>query len=238
MLMKLLLLPGMDGTGELFSDLRDALSGGFSSIVIKYPPNKKLSFYELAKLVQKHFPTDEEFIIVAESFSVPVAIMCAVESPINLKALVLSAGFIVNSIKGLNRYIVWILIPIFLRLPLPKSLLKIWLIGGNANSILSSKVKTIVSSVQKSVLIDRLKSILKCDVRKEIGEIKIPILYIRAKNDRLIDKSCYEKIKAANSNVELLELDGPHFILQKEPTKSAKIIMKFIDDVYAINDIR
>ena len=85
--------------------------------------------------------------------------------------------------------------------------------------------------MQKSVLIDRVNSVFNCNVVKEIGGIKIPILYIRAKNDRLISKSCYDEIKTANSNVKLLELDGPHFILQKEPIKSAKAILKFIKNV-------
>ena len=229
--MKLLLLPGMDGTGELFSDLCEAFSDENIPIVIKYPSNKNLSFYELAELVQECFPIEERFAIIAESFSVPVAVICASKSPINLKALVLCAGFITSPVRGLNRYIGWILAPILFRLSLPKIVLKIWLVGENANSTLSSKVKTIVSSMQKNIFIGRLKSIFRCDVREEIGNIKIPILYIRAKNDRLVSKSCYDEIKTANSNVELLELDGPHLIFQNEPKKSAKIIMEFIKNV-------
>ena len=83
--MKLLLLPGMDGTGELFSDLRDTLAGESEPVVIRYPSNKELSFYELAELVQKCFPVEEPFVIIAESFSVPVAVICAAKKPANLK---------------------------------------------------------------------------------------------------------------------------------------------------------
>jgi len=229
--MKLLLLPGMDGTGELFSDLLDALPGGFTPVVIKYHSNRNLSLYELAELVQDYFPIKERFVIIAESFSVPVAVICAAKNPANLETLVLCAGFVTSPIKGLNRYIGWILAPVLLRLPLPEIMLKIWLVGRNATSGLSSKVKAIISSIRKDVLIGRLKSILKCDVREYLGKIEMPILYIRAKNDRLINKSCYEEIKSANSKVKLLELDGPHLILQREPEKSAKIIMEFIKNI-------
>ena len=227
--MKLLLLPGMDGTGELFFDLRNALSCRYVSIVIKFPLNKKLSYYELMKITQEQFPMEEEFVIIAESFSVPIAVMCAAKKPTNLKALVLCSGFVANPIKGWRCHIGRILAPIFLRFPLPEIVIRIWLTGGNANSILSSKVKMIISSVQKNVLVDRLKSILKCDVREEIRKIEIPILYIRAKNDRLINKACYEEIKTANSNVELLELDGSHLILQNESKISAKRIIEFTE---------
>ena len=99
--MKLLLLPGMDGTGELFSDLRDTLAGESEPVVIRYPSNKELSFYELAELVQKCFPVEEPFVIIAESFSVPVAVICAAKKPANLKALVLCAGFVTSPIKCL-----------------------------------------------------------------------------------------------------------------------------------------
>ena len=229
--MKLFLLPGMDGTGKLFSGLLDTLAKESATVVISYPTNKKLSFYELAELVQDCFPTDEEFIIIAESFSVPIAIICAAKNSANLKALVLCAGFATSPIKGLNRYIGWLLAHVFLRLSLPKMLFKIWLIGKNADSILLSKAKNIISSMQKSVLINRVVSVFNCNVMKELGRIKIPILYIRAKNDHLISKSCYDEIKTANSNVKLLEIDGPHFILQSEPIKSAKGIMEFIRNV-------
>ena len=229
--MKLILLPGMDGTGELFSDLRDALTDEVTPVIIRYPSNKNLSFYDLAELVQEYFPVDEKFMIIAESFSVPIAIICAAKNPVNLTALVLCAGFAASPIKGLSRYIGRISATVLFRLPLPNIMLKIWLTGGNTNSGLLSKVKNIVLSIQKSVLIDRLKLVFNCDVREEIGKIKIPILYIRAKNDRLISKSCYDEIKTANSNVELSELDGPHLILQKEPMKSAKIILKFIENI-------
>ena len=228
--MKILLLPGMDGTGQLMSDIRDALAGKYAPIVIRYPSNIKLSFYELAELVQGHFPINEKFIIVAESFSVPIAIICAAKNPENIKSLVLCAGFATSPIKGLRRYIGRLLAPVSLRLSLPGVILKIWLVGKNADSSLVSRVKNIVSSMQKTVLIDRVNSVFNCDVREEIGKIEIPILYIRAKNDRLIGKSCYDEIKTANSNVELSEIEGPHFILQKEPVESAKIILRFIEN--------
>ena len=229
--MRLVLLPGMDGTGELFSDLRVVFPKESAPVVIRYPSNKKLSFYDLAELVQKCFPIDEKFILIAESFSAPIALICAAKNPANLKALVLCAGFATSPIKGASRYIVMLLAPVVLKFSLSKKMIKIGLIGNNTDSILLSKVKKVVSSIEKCVLIDRVKSVLNCDVRKEIGEIEIPILYIRAKDDRLISKSCYEEIKLANSNVELSELDGPHLILQKEPIKSAKIILKFMETV-------
>ena len=229
--MKLILLPGMDGTGELFSDLCHTLARESTPVIVRYPSDKKLSFYDLAELVQGDFPIDEKFVIIAESFSVPVAIICAAKNLVNLKALVLCAGFATSPIKGASRYIGYLLAPILLRLPLPGVMYKIWLIGRNTDSMLLSKVKNIVSSMRKNILIDRVNSVFNCDVIEEIGKIKIPILYIRAKNDRLISKSCYNEIKNASSNVELVEINGPHFILQKEPIKSAKIIMKFIENV-------
>ena len=229
--MKLVLLPGMDGTGELFSDLQNRLSTESNPVVIKYPSNEKLSFYELAELVHNCFPIDEKFVLIAESFSVPIALICAAKNPANLKALVLCAGFATSPIKGASRYIGRLLAPIVLKLSLSKMVIKIWFIGKNTDAGLLSKIKNVVSSMKKNVLIDRVKSVLNCDVMKEIGEIKIPILYIRAKDDRLVSKSCYEEIQLANSNVELLELDGPHLILQKEPIKSAKIILKFMETI-------
>ena len=55
-----------------------------------------LSYAELVELVQRRLQDEKEYVLVAESFSGPVAIEIAATLPANLKALVLCATFISN----------------------------------------------------------------------------------------------------------------------------------------------
>ena len=75
--MKLVLLPGLDGTGLLFDPLLRILPSHFSSIVISYPPDEPLGYAELVPYVKSRIPANEDFVIVAESFSGPLAVEIA-----------------------------------------------------------------------------------------------------------------------------------------------------------------
>ena len=54
MIDRLVLLPGMDGTGDLFAGLASALPSSFQPIVVAYPKDKPLS--SSALLVTVHWP--------------------------------------------------------------------------------------------------------------------------------------------------------------------------------------
>lgn len=47
--MKVVLLPGLDGTGVLFKPLIDVLSSEINVQIISYPPDEKLGDYILDK---------------------------------------------------------------------------------------------------------------------------------------------------------------------------------------------
>jgi pimeloyl-[acyl-carrier protein] methyl ester esterase len=69
----LLLLPGMDGTGGLFSDFIAALPHDLQTILLRYPTDHFLSYSELQNLVREKSP-NSPFVLLAESFSTPLAI--------------------------------------------------------------------------------------------------------------------------------------------------------------------
>ena len=74
MIKRLVLLPGMDGTGDLFADFVSALPDGFETGIVRYPTEIFLSYSELMPLVQSLAPASEPFVLVAESFSTPLAL--------------------------------------------------------------------------------------------------------------------------------------------------------------------
>ena len=71
--MKLILLPGMDGTGILFQPFLDIFPEEIETQIITFPCNEKLSYQELISYVCDKLPKDNDFVILAESFSGPIA---------------------------------------------------------------------------------------------------------------------------------------------------------------------
>ena len=85
---KLILLPGMDGTGELFADFVKALPN-LEIEVMRYPTDRHLSYEQLVPIVRSGISASEPFVFVAESFSTPLAIKLAADNPSNLKGVVI-----------------------------------------------------------------------------------------------------------------------------------------------------
>src|ERR1700730_1178460 len=94
MLKRIVLLQGLDGTGQLFSAFVAALPKTITATVVTYPPNRLLSYAELLPLVKRAIPEFEPFVLLAESFSTPLAVDFAASNPSNLAALVICAGFV------------------------------------------------------------------------------------------------------------------------------------------------
>ena len=63
----LLLLPGMDGTGELFADFVKLLPSWIEPHVVSYPRDQRLSYDQLLPILESALPSNESFVMLAES---------------------------------------------------------------------------------------------------------------------------------------------------------------------------
>ncbi len=226
-MLKLVLLPGMDGTGELFSEFVAALPSSIEATIVRYPTEEALSYQDLEGMVRAACPASEPFILVAESFSTPLAIQCAATHPANLAGIVLCAGFAASPVRGWRRLFGSLLAPLFLRVPLPNFAAKLWLVGPDAQASLLTAVRGAISSVQPRVLVARLRAALKCDVRADLGQIDVPILYLQANGDRLIDASCLEEIRRIKPQIKIVSIDGPHLLFQRQHQIAAEAVVEF-----------
>src|SRR5580692_9853251 len=95
----------MDGTGNLFDGFIEALPREFETKTVRFPPDAIHSYGELFQIVQSAIPESDPFVLLAESFSTPLAIQCAAANPPNLKALVICAGFARSPARGPLRFV-------------------------------------------------------------------------------------------------------------------------------------
>jgi pimeloyl-[acyl-carrier protein] methyl ester esterase len=227
--LKLVLLPGMDGTGELFAGLVEALPDWIHPEVVAYPRREHLSVADLLLTVRSALPESEPFAILAESFSTSIAIRLAAEAPPNLKALIVCAGFIESPIRTPLRFFLSLLAPILLRFPLPAFAIKALLVGKDASIGLIQSTRATISSVSPAVLLGRLREILMCDEAARLAMVAAPILYIRANQDALVGPECLDAIRRVKPSVTVAQIDGPHFILQRKPTAVVEALTAFLE---------
>jgi pimeloyl-ACP methyl ester carboxylesterase len=226
-MLKLVLLPGMDGTGKLFSEFVALLPSSCEAVIVRYPTQEPLLYQDLEGIVRAACPVTEPFLIVAESFSTPLGIKFAAKQPANLVGIVLCAGFAASPVRGWRRLVGLLLAPLLLRVPLPNFAAKFWLVGPNAPASLLMAVRSAISSVRPRVLAARLRAVLECDVLAELSQIDIPILYIQANGDRLVGALCLEAIQRINPKLKVASIDGPHLVLQRQPRIASEAVVEF-----------
>ncbi len=88
----LVLLPGLDGTGELFAPLLAALLRQLPVTVLRYPDDPHLDIEQLADGVVAQLP-DAPLTLLAESFSGLVAAELLRRGEPRLRGLILTASF-------------------------------------------------------------------------------------------------------------------------------------------------
>jgi hypothetical protein len=67
----MVLLSGLDGTGDLFVDFIAALPESWTATTVTFPTDRFLTYTDLRPLVGAAVPQSERFVLVAESYSAP-----------------------------------------------------------------------------------------------------------------------------------------------------------------------
>lgn len=220
--MKILIFPGLDGTGTLLSEVIDLLEAKHEVTAVRYAPNL-FRYQDLKPKVEMVLPADD-YIIVAESFSGPLAAMIASKNPKGLRGVVFVATFAKTPIK----------LPAFLTYlvdiaPTKSRLLTRWaqpfLMGKWATPEFTNGFQQVMFAVPASTMAGRLREILKVDVVKQLNGMEVPTIYLAARNDRLIPSRMASDFDRSPHIV--FEIEGPHFLLQANATESSKHILDF-----------
>lgn len=222
----LMLLPGLDGTGKLFSEILKALDGHVATQVVGYPKDVPLGYDELETLVRDALPADRPFVLLGESFSGPIAIRIAARPPANLVGLILCVTFAKNPYpwgawaRPLVKHFPLKLLPRWVRAPL------MW--GSPDPNRAPRQAERAMAGVTALVIKRRVAALLAVDETAALRSVAIPVLVLRAAQDRVISKAATLRILRECKHAQLAEIDGPHLLLQTRPAECAAAIQRFL----------
>lgn len=224
--MRLALLPGLDGTGILFDPLVRCLPDGPPPLIVRYPSKCALALSDYVDFVGDALSTDDQWLVLAESFSGPIALRLLAERPdLKIGGVVFAASFL-SSPRPL-------LLTLLRRLPLrailglrpPTWLIKALCLGPGADGTTIGLLRDAISAAGPDTLATRLRLLANLPTPRPTRSL--PCLYIRPTADRLVPTSSMREIARLIGGMQTCELDGPHFILQAEPNRCARIIKAF-----------
>jgi pimeloyl-[acyl-carrier protein] methyl ester esterase len=227
--MTFVLLPGLDGTGNLFAPLIPELPRNLNVITAAYPSERFLPYPELVSWLGELVPRDDPFAILGESYGSTLAVKFAATHPPNLTGVILCAGFISNPVRRWGPLPKLLARPLFFRFRPPDFLREYFVAGFRAPEGLKLALRDTMRSVNAEVFAKRARAVINCDARQEIREVRVPLLYLQATQDRLVGRECLDEIKRLHPETISISIRAPHLLLQREPRAAAQAITHFLD---------
>jgi len=226
---KLVVLPGLDGTDVFFRPFLAALPAAIRPVVIDYPSEGSNQYADLLEIVRRAVAEIPPFYVLASSFSGPLAIMLARADPEKVRGLILSASFLrlpqpplagfrfaaVSPVVGMIRTL--------RRLP-------IWTLRRRADPLRRAKAET-WSRVSSRVLAARTRAILDVDVREALQSCPQPLLCVAYADDRVVSRENADEILQYHRAAELVILPGGHLAMHSDPAGLATEVVRFIRSV-------
>lgn len=221
----LVLLPGMDGTGELFPPFTSALPSWIKPLVVRYPGSRALNYAEHLEIVMNSLPVKAPYVILGESFSGPLALMAAARRPDGLKGVILSATFTSWPMVW-PRWLAKILIaagvfrlkstPLFERI-----------VMGGADPELLLLFRKAMAAVAPDVLDARGLAVMEVDCLNELRDCPVPVLALVSNHDRIVSSRCSRMMQAIRPDLETEHFEAAHLILQLATCQAVATVSRF-----------
>ncbi|MCM2569236.1 alpha/beta fold hydrolase [Janthinobacterium kumbetense] len=228
----LVLLPGMDGTARLFDRFDAALraQAAIDTLAIAYPA-APLDYAALEAFVRERLPQDRPFVVLAESFSGPLGAALRADPPPGMRALILCCSFVRNPRPMLAplRHLLG-LVPFG---AMPGFALRHALLAPCATPQLQAELAAALAQVPPSVLRQRLRTVLESDASHSFARGSLPVLYLRARHDRLVPPANALQILRQAPGAQLADIAAPHMLLQAAPEAAAVAVAAFVNGLSA-----
>jgi pimeloyl-[acyl-carrier protein] methyl ester esterase len=220
---RIVVLPGMHGTTDLLEDFATEAPSDVR-VELQALPTEELDYPALAAHFRTTLRLGPETVLLAESFSGPLAIMLAEE--VGVAVLILCNTFAKAPYPSALRVLP---LSLLARFRPPPTLVRYFAVGSDASAELVGRVRATVASVPSRVLAFRTRCALSVDVTSELARCAMPILYLRGTRDRLVrDNSVDEIVAAASGAVSIARIPGPHLVLTTAPREAWRAIGEFL----------
>ncbi len=228
----LVLLLGMDCTATLFEPFVAQVGRRARCHPVAYPTDRVMDYDALEAFVRRALPGEGPFLVVAESFSGPIAIRLAADPPPGMIGVMLVATFASPPVL-LPAWLARALRPLLAAGHAPRSALVRRLLGADAPPALADALVDAVHAVAPPVMAERQIAVLTVDARPLLAKIQLPMGYLQASRDKAVRARCGREIQRNKPDLWLEVVPGPHLLLQREPQACLEAIERWWADVSA-----
>jgi pimeloyl-ACP methyl ester carboxylesterase len=217
-------MPGLDGTGKLFAPIIPLLEPHFELIMVTYPDLD--SFTEYVDCVQNQLPATPGFSLLAESFSGPVALALMAQQPGQIGPSILCATFARSPLAALTRMANYVPDQMFSIGALNEFCLDVLETNDDDQSETQPLPLNVTEQLDGALLKHRIAVLSRIDVSALLPGIEVPVLYLHARRDRIVAESDAQMIQEYLPDVDRVDIDAPHLLLQTRPQQCAELILQ------------
>lgn len=218
--MKILLLPGLDGTGLLFDKLLEAFPKGFDISVVSLDKLPGSTYIEQASELERVY-SGEDLFLIAESYSGRIAYeLCGI-----IGSRVLGIAFLASFVSRpsfISRFASYLPLAMLKSTFFTRWLIKLLGFNGGGDKDLVDSVFRALQQSERLKLKIRLTNIAKLTNPERSCEC--PAIYIKPTKDYLVSKRAVHELASVFVNVKFVNVMGGHFIAQSYPQDCAQII--------------
>ena len=232
-LKNLVVLPGLDGTGELLSSFLAEAEGKFETHMVRFPKHKPFVYQQLFPCIREALPWGKPYSLLADSFSGHLALLFAEEQPQNLESIILCSSFFNNPASQTT----WwnkVVGKDPCKPPFTKEFLKTFMFGEDCPDGLLDKAKEVFDSVPPEILEFRWNLAMKTETRRQLASSKKPILFMAGNQDSLLHEKHLADLALMQPNMEVLRLEAPHALLQRNPREAVAYVDAFVSQKLAM----
>jgi pimeloyl-[acyl-carrier protein] methyl ester esterase len=219
----------MDGSAALFDPLVERAPAGVRPRPISFPPGERNSYEELLPEVRAALPADGSFYLLGWSFSGPLALMAAAERPAGLRGVILASSFLRRPLP-LPRWMSHLARPLLFKLA-PLRFQFGALLGKQRAPHLRQRLAEAHRRAGAVALACRARAALTVDVRPLLRSCPVPVLYLRATEDRVISRRQVDEARTLLPSLQVADIPGPHLALVTSPDQSWAAITRFMDEL-------
>lgn len=225
--MRLLLLPGLNGSSQLFAPLLPWLQG-LQPVPLELPQHGPQDSDSLVSALLPRLGASP-FVLLGESFSGHLAYRLALRQPPGLRGVIFAAAFLCrpHPLLALNRYL-----PLPRRLLSHDRLLQLFCVGRNASPALLELLREEIRQLPAALLRARLNSLAR--LQEPAQPLGLPALHLWPQQDRLVSHHAAASLNRHCSNLRQIALEGPHFVLQSRAQACAQAISEFVAELDAL----
>lgn len=220
--MKIILLPGVDGSGILFEPFVKIFKPEAPVEVMPLTDDSDQSILHQVSIIEDAVG-DEEIILIVESYSGLLAYELARRNKIRIKQIFFFGCFLQppSLIGKIGRFL-----PVRLLNIIPTKVLAHILFNRWSSPELKQLLNQAIQNINFSNIKKRFKTI--ATVQKPSQFIDVPCVYVQATMDNLVRAHNLKAFEELCSNLQVEVVEATHMLLQTQPEAMSQLIHKHI----------